>query len=294
MKKISKEYLGLYGLVMVAVFWGLGFPALKVVTASIPTFYLIGFRFLIASVFLVIFFHKKLMKISRSLLRSGFILSVLLFLTYIFATVGIQYTSSAKASFFSCLGVLFIPLILKLFFKTSISRRVVISAVICTIGLFLISYTRGMGYCLATGDIICLGASVCGASHVIFTGKLAKGQDAVLLATIQLIFITIFSFITALFLEDLPSAVPPSHIAILIFLAIFCTAIAFVLQTVCQQFISPSRTGFIFAIEPVCGALFSTLLLGDYLGLSGIIGGAMIFGSILFLESDKTPAALPL
>ncbi len=143
-----------------------------------------------------------------------------------------------------------------------------------------------MGFALATGDIICLGCSVTGAFHVIITGKVANDQDPVLLATVQLFFISIWGFLAGLIFEDFPINVPTFHIWILVFLAIFCTSLSFALQTKCQQFISSSKVGIIFAVEPVSGAFFSYLLLGDYLGINGIIGGALIFSSILFIESN--------
>ncbi|MEL7655344.1 MAG: DMT family transporter [Bacillota bacterium] len=285
MKHIEKETLGTYGLIIVALFWGLGFPALKVVSATIPTFYLIGLRFLMATSLLGIIFHRNLKQINKALIRSAFILSIVLFLAYVFATLGIQYTTSAKASFFSCLGLLIIPVLQRMLYKETINKRVAISIIICTIGLFLISYTKGMGFRLATGDIICLGCSVAGALHVVFTGRVANHQDPALLATVQLFFISIWSFITALLLEDFPKSIPYFHWWVLIFLAIFCTAISFVLQAACQRYINPSRAGVIFAIEPVSGAIFSAFLLGDHLGINGIIGGAMIFSSLIFMES---------
>jgi drug/metabolite transporter (DMT)-like permease len=284
MKKIKNETLGTYGLIFVSLVWGLGFPALKVVSESIPTFYLIGLRFLAASAFLVIVFGRKLRSVNKPLIRSAFILSVFLYLCYICATLGIKYTTSAKASFFSCLGVLVIPVILRLVYKERISRRVTISILACTAGLFLISYTHGMGFNLALGDIICLGCSVTGASHVVITGRVANDQDPALLATLQLFFISVWSFLTAFLLEDFPTVIPASHWAIMLFLAFFCTAVAFLLQCSCQRYISPARTGIIFAIEPVSGAIFSALLLGDHLGINGILGGALIFASMIFME----------
>lgn len=287
MKHIKKETLATYGLILVALFWGLGFPALKIVSGSIPTFYLIGLRFGMAAFLLGIIFFRKLKEINKALIRSAFILSIFLFLTYAFATLGIQYTTSAKASFFSCLGLLIIPLILRVIYKEKISNRVTISISICTVGLFLISYTKGMGFSLSSGDIICLGCSVSGAFHVVFTGRVAKHQDPVLLATVQLFFISIWSLTTAFLLEDLPYSIPAPHLWLLIFLAIFCTAMAFVFQTACQRYINPSRAGIIFAIEPVSGALSSALLLGDHLGIGGFLGGALIFSSLIFMESSE-------
>lgn len=288
MKYFKKETLGTYGLIIVALFWGLGFPALKVVSESIPTFYLIGLRFLIAFILLSMIFFRRLKKINKALVRSAFILSIFLYLCYICATVGIKYTTSAKASFFSCLGLLVIPVILRLFYKEKINNRVAISIAVCTLGLFMISYAKGMGFRLSLGDIICLGCSVTGASHVVITGRVANDQDPALLATLQLFFIAIWSFGTALFLEDYPDSISFIHWSVMIFLAVFCTAIAFVLQCVCQRYINPARAGVILAIEPVSGALFSALLLGDHLGINGIIGGAMIFASMIYMESRES------
>lgn len=207
---------------------------------------------------------------------------------YICATLGIRYTSSAKASFFSCLGLLVIPIILRIFCKEKIRGRVMLSIAVCTAGLFLISYTKGMGFYLSPGDMICLGCSVTGAAHVVITGRVANDQDPALLATVQLLFISLWSFITAAFLEEFPESIPPFHWGVMLFLAVFCTAAAFVLQCACQRYISPARTGVIFSIEPVSGAIFSALLLGDRLGINGIIGGAMIFASTIYMELGES------
>lgn len=289
MKSMKKETLATYGLVIVAVFWGLGFPALKVVSYSIPTFYLISMRFLIATALLAVVFHKKLKHLDKTLIKLGFVLSIFLFLCYVSATLGIKYTSSAKASFFTCLGVLVIPIILRIIYKEKISKQVVISITICTIGLFLMSYSKGMGVNLTFGDIICLTASVTGAAHVVIISRYASDMDAVLLAIVQLFFISIWGFCVGFFFEDVPDSIPIFHIGVLIFLAIFCTAMAFVLQTACQKYINPSRVGMIFSIEPVTGALFSTLLLGDQLGINGLLGGSLIFASLIYMEKAKKP-----
>ena len=288
MNHIKKETLSTYGLIFVSLVWGLGFPALKVTSESIPTFYLIGLRFFMAAVFLFLFFFKKLKEMNKALIRSAFILSIFLYLCYICATLGIKYTTSAKASFFSCLGMLVIPIILRLFFKERVHKRVMISILICTAGLFMISYSKGMGIYLSPGDIICLGCSVTGASHVILTGRVANDQDPALLATIQLFFISVWAFLTAFLLEDFPVDVPTSHWGAMLFLALFCTAIAFLLQCSCQRYISPAQTGVIFAIEPVSGAIFSAWLLGDHLGINGIVGGAMIFASMIYMELGES------
>lgn len=288
MKHIKKETLGTYGLFFVALFWGLGFPALKVVSDSIPTFYLIGLRFFMAAVLLCIIFFRRLKEINKTLIRSAFILSIFLFLCYVCATLGIKYTTSAKASFFSCLGVLVIPIILRLFYQEKISRRVAVSILVCTAGMFLISYSRDMGFYLAAGDLICMGCSVTGAAHVVITGRVASNRDPAMLATVQLLFISVWSFAAAFFLETFPERITLFHWSVMGFLSVFCTATAFVLLCACQRYISSARAGVILSIEPVIGALFSAFLLGDHLGVNGIIGGSMIFSGMIYMELGES------
>ena len=60
LKALKKESLGIIGLIMVTLFWGFGFPALKIVGEYFPTFYMIGFRFGIAAFTMVLLFHRKL------------------------------------------------------------------------------------------------------------------------------------------------------------------------------------------------------------------------------------------
>lgn len=271
-------------MIFVSLIWGLGFPALKVVS-DIPSFGIISIRFCVATLLLLIVFIGRLRNLDKKLIRNGFILSIFLFLTYVFCTLGIKYTSSAKASFFSCLGVLIIPLLSRLLFKTKITRRIGICIAVSTTGLLLISYSKGMGMVLAPGDIICIGASVCGALHVIFVGKLAQDQDPALLTIVQLFFISGWASAASFLFEDFPVGISNFQIFILLFLGIFCTAAAFLIQTWSQQRLSASRTGIILAIEPVSGAIFSAVLLGDHIGINWLVGGSLIFASLVYSTS---------
>jgi len=285
LKKQNKEMLSVAGLLAVAFVWGLGFPALKALSDTMPAFFIIAARFILASLLLGIVFRKRLRRIDRRLATSALILSAFLFFTYVFATVGIRYTTSAKASFFSCIGVVFIPIIGRLLFKVRITGRIAISVAVCAVGLFLISYTPGMGFSLALGDILCMLCSLCGAFHVIYVGRLAKNQDAALLTLLQLFFIAVFAAVASLLVDDVPSSFGTSDLWLLLFLGIFCTAIAFLIQTASQKYISSSRVGVIFAVEPVSGAAFSAILLGDHLGIAGIAGGLLIVASIIIMET---------
>lgn len=282
----KKEILGILQLVLVTVFWGIGFPAMKIVSYSITPFYQIGFRFLIATVVLIILFHGRLKNFNRKVVKDGVVLSGLLFLTYVFATVGIGYTTSSRASFLCCVSVIIVPFLLWLVYKRKIKRKAVISAIICTIGLFVISYTRDLGLSFNFGDALCLMCSVCTASHLIATEKFIKGNDPALLTLAQMFFISMYGFVVAFCIEDFPMQIEASSLYSLFFIGIFCTACAFFMQTNVQQHIESTRVGIIFSIEPVNGAIASYILLGDDMGTQSVIGGALIFSALIYSELD--------
>lgn len=285
LSSLKKESLGIVGLIIVTLFWGFGFPWLKIVGEYFPTFYMIGFRFGIAAITLGVLFYKKLRLIDKKLVKNGLILSLFLFLTYIFATVGIMYTTSSRASFFTCIHVLLIPFILRIFLKVRIAKNTIISVVICTLGLFLLSYTKEMGLAFASGDLICVLGALCYAVHVVITGVLAKDNDPALLTIIQLAFVSVFGFIIAVFTETMPANPSGLSVVTLILLGVFCSALAFYLQTACQKFISSERVGVIFSLEPVFGVIASYIILGESLGIAGIFGGACVFIALAYQES---------
>ena len=81
---------------------------------------------------------------------------------------------------------------------------------------------------------------------------------------------------------------------------ILASAVAFLIQAAMQRFTSPTRTGIIFATEPVFAALFAYFWLHESLSLRQLVGCILILSGMLFTElrgrgEDETRpvAALP-
>lgn len=60
------------------------------------------------------------------------------------------------------------------------------------------------------------------------------------------------------------------------FLVLFSTVFAFFAQNYAASRISPSRVSLLMGSEPMFGALFAVLLLGERMTLSGLVSGALI------------------
>ena len=78
---------------------------------------------------------------------------------------------------------------------------------------------------------------------------------------------------------------------IIVFLGLFCSAAAYLLQTICQEYVPANQTGVIFAMEPASGCILSVLLLGESMGRAGIAGAVIIMASLLYMEIAGSRAA---
>ncbi|HOS69470.1 MAG TPA: DMT family transporter [Bacillota bacterium] len=284
MKKSLKADLAL---LLVTIFWGAGFPATKIALQTMTPYYHIGIRFAVASLLLSLLFFKKLRNLNKSLIKPALILSSLLFATYAFQTVGIQYTTASKSGFFSGLAVLIVPLFSIFYQKTKLELKTIISVVTATLGLFLLSYT-GSDFNFNIGDFLTILCSICYAWQLLFTGTYVQKHDATLLAIVQLFFVSLYGMAFAVILEPIPANMSVPSFWSLMFSAVFCTAFAFWMQTTAQKFTAASHIALIFTMEPVFGALTSFLLLNEVLGAMGIIGGILIVSAMIISEFQWT------
>lgn len=271
------------GIIIVTLFWGIGFPVVKFAFESIGTLYQIGFRFIIAGIVLSLIFYKKLFAFNKKILKPAIILSLSLYTTYLFSIFGIQYTTSSNASFLCCLAVIFVPIIGYIYNKTVIKLNSALGIVICVIGLFIMNYS-GEGLVFNVGDILCIMASVSFAFQIILTEKYVADCDPTLLSILQMFFVGIMGLAAAIPFEAFPYNPTPKSVYSLLFMGIFCSALSFWVQATCQKFTSSSHVAIIFTMEPVFGALASFLMLGENIGLKGIIGGMLIIAAMIISE----------
>lgn len=275
------------GLMMAALFWGLSYPLTKYVE-SCPTFYIISLRFAAAALFLAIAFHRRFRLLNKDVIKYAFLLSFAVFLMFAFGTWGIKYTTSVRSSFFTTLSFLMIPELNWIFFRVKISKNIVISALICLLGMFLLCYAPGMGaLVINSGDILCMLAAAAGSVHIILVEKVSKNPrvDSSLFTVFLMAFISLWGTLIAVATGDIHYSLNSgSELAVIILMGLFCSAVAFCLQTHMEAYVPPDRVGLIFALEPASGCILSVILLGETMQLTGWLGAAIIMTSILYIE----------
>ena len=284
----SRELISVLGLTLAAMFWGISYPLTKFVE-DVPTFYIISLRFILAAALLAVCFFRHFRNYNFDTLKNAFILSFLLTAMYIFNIVGVKYTTSVKASFFTTLSFLVCPVINLILYKMKIQKFIGISALICLAGTCMLCYTPDMGKLVINfGDILCAFASIAGAINIIYMEKMSHKDniDNTLFTIFLMSFIALWGTIIALARGefDYHSQVTSSQMIAIILMGLFSSAGAFILQIHCEKHVPSNRVGIIFSLEPASGCILSVLLIHETMSLIGWIGALVIMISILYME----------
>ena len=291
-QKHISEKVAVLGMVLAAVLWGFSYPLTKYVE-NCPTYYIIAIRFAIAAVLLAIMFRKSFKNMNKDVIKYAFLLSFAIFAMYAFGVWGIKYTTSVRSSFFTTLSFLMIPVINWIAYKVKISKVIIISALVCLVGMFLLCYSPDMGSLVINlGDILCTLAALAGSIHIVFVATVSKKEtvDPSLFTIFLMAFVSIWGFVMALIGGEMSYQAQTSEMVVIVLLGIFCSAFAFFLQSHLEAIVPPNRVGIIIALEPASGCILSVLLIHEAMAWTGWLGAAIIIGSTIYMEVANSKA----
>lgn len=277
----------------VVVIWGYTFPVIKNVLLEIPPFTFLSYRFLLAFTIIYLIFLKQLRRIELQTIKDGFLVGLFLFIGYFGQTIGTQFTTATKTAFITGTSVILVPIFSFCWLKEKIQLNSVIGVLLAMIGLWLMN-SNGTLYHINLGDSLVFLGAVGFALYIIAVHIYTKKHDYVQLVFIQLITVALLSFLMAIITEReaLHFSYSFSVYWAIVVTGIFATALAFYLQNRYQRYSSPTKIALIFAAEPVFGALFSYLILGETIGVFGFLGGLAIFAGMFIAQKEKTEEEL--
>ena len=270
-------------LILTTFFWGITFVVVKDAVNQVDVFVFLAQRFIAASFILLVLWPFLKRRIDWKTLLRGSVLGIMLFGGFALQTLALLYTSASNTAFLTGLNVIFVPLLYAVIFRKAIAAKSLAGAVLAFIGLYLLCAT-GTSWSYNRGDMLGFACSICIAIHIIYTGKYARECDVYWLTTIQLGVIGLMSLLIAYLTGHDALAWYPEIRNALIICVLFATIFAFLVQTVMQQFISPSSTALIFCLEPVFAAICAYFLIDENIGVNGFIGAGLILSGMIFSE----------
>lgn len=283
-----KRLLASLGLLFVTIIWGISFAVVKNSLELVPPIYMMAFRFSIASIALVIILFGKLKKISATTIKKGIVLGLFLALAYALQTIGIAYTTAGKNAFITTTYVIFVPFIYWFLTKRNPGILAILIAGIGLFGIALLSLQDDLS--INKGDVLTLFCGIAYATHIVLIALFTQKEDPLVLNLIQIFFVTIFSWILAPFYDGAFPLEAISHVQTIwsmLFLGLFCTMLAFLLQTLCQKYVSPGSASLIISLEAVFGVFFAWIILGEILTLRMFLGASLVFVAIILSQKKS-------
>jgi drug/metabolite transporter (DMT)-like permease len=262
-------------LILTTLFWGGSFLFTKIGLREIPPPMFVFSRFTLATLIMLIVFARRLTSMNSDILKRGLIVGTALGLTNISFVFGIQGTSISRAGVLNNLFVLFIPLITKLAWKDRIGRINLGGIALAAVGIWLLATSGGVGF--NRGDLL---STICAffiACHIITVSKVLRDDDVYLISLVQFATVAVIAGLATL-LAPMPTfSASPTALMTVVYCAIFPTVICFTLQNTFQRYVTPTRAGLVYTLDPVWSLLAGMFFLGEHLKPLEWLGCGLIF-----------------
>ena len=273
----------------VAAIWGGAFLSMKGTLERLDVNSFLAWRFLIATLLLILIRPSVLKKIDLPFFKKGVILGIFLSSGYIFQSFGLTLTTVSNTGFITGLYVVLTPIVAAVILRKNISLVEWFAVLVATVGLALLSLN---GFQFGLGEFLVLVSALLFAFHIVGLGEWSKGLDPYALTVLQLGTCAVVTFLASF--KSGFKAPPDSGVWwSIIYTAIFATALAFIIQTWAQSFIAPSTVGVILAAEVVFAAGLGIWFLNEPVTLRIALGGLLVLASmylIILLDQRKESA----
>ncbi len=280
-------------LVSITMIWGFTFLAIKLGLAHGGALALVGLRFAIGAVLLVVITRPSWPRLAEW--RAGFFIGASLFAGYALQAQGLTDIASSRSAFFTALYVPLVPVLQLLLFRKPPGWSGLLAIILAFAGLALLAHPKGGVFRLSLGDMLTLAAALACALEIILLSRYAPRCNPQRLAVVQMSVVAVLSLGANLLTgAAVPWGYPPFWYSTIGLGA--ATSVIMFGQAWGQAHVPALRASVIFAMEPVWAGAVGAVA-GDPMGLATIAGAGMIVTGILaepfrrFLARKAAPRA---
>lgn len=286
---MKKPTLAKLALFLTAVLWGSTFTIGKLAAEVFSPSFIIAFRFLIASVALLLVAWPQRKQLDRKYLTDGFWMGFTLFLSYILQVGGLALdTSPGKSAFLCTTYSVMVPFIHWMTTKQRPKVHHLVCVFLCLFGVGVLSLSGGWG--MSAGDLLTVLSGVPCAVNIVISSIVCRDRNVLLLTTIELWVVTILAWICVFAGNAFPAVLPLGAVGGIVYLGLFATALCLFMQSFGLKYAEPAIGGMLLSLESVFGVVFSVIIYHEQITLRMIFGFAMIFMAILLSQWDGKKA----
>ncbi len=287
-----KKHYPLLAIITAVTMWGLSFLSIKVTVAVLPPMTQALLRFIIASLVLLamLLFDKTAVRPDKKDLPLLIVAGALgITLYFFFENNGMKRITASSASLIVATVPVLTILADAVAYKSRLSGRKWTSVLLSVLGTYFIvqSGLWGEG---GTGDwagyAMMFGATVAWVVYTLATKALFDKYSELVIVFYQTVFGTLLTIPFAM-LEKTDWAAVTVPIALnLIFLGIFCSALATYFYVYAMDALGISLCSVIMNLVPVVAVTASCIILKEKVTLLQLFGGALVIGAV-YICSEK-------
>lgn len=284
MNDTLKRILPKFALFSAALIWGSSFFIVKNTVDIFPTNFLLAIRFTIGCLLLCVLFPKKLTQLNRTCLWQGIVLGLLIFTAYCIQTIGLTDTTPGKNAFLTAAYCILVPFLYWITDKRRPDPYNFSAAFLCLAGIGLVSFDGS--FSMRFGDAMTLISALFFAAHIVAGARFGGKSDPILLTILQFGTAAVCSWVLGFTTETFPKEIPLNATLGLLYLAVFATTIALLLQNIGLKYADPTSGAILLSLESVFGVLFSMLFYQERLTLRLGAGFLLIFIAVILSETE--------
>ena len=297
----NSKITGHIGALITVICWGCSFIASKVLMegASMTPVEVYVYRFTLAYLMMLALTFKEMRskswKDELQMALCGICSGTLYFLMENYALI---YTSTGNVSLLSAISPLFTAILLSVIYKTRMKSGEITGSVIAFIGVALVimseSISKGLGMEIhPIGDILAISCALSWAVYSIAIKRLIPIYNTFFL-TRKLFFYGLITSLPLLFLQHEPLHLQvlfdmsqPRYLLNLLFLAVMCSSMAYLLWNESMKIIGPLATNNYLYFQPPVTMIAGCFLLGETIYPFGYVGCALVLCGLYVADNVK-------
>ncbi len=291
-------------LVGMAALWGASWPAGRVLAQSLPPLAGGAWRFALAMVLFALWWRlarrgwAPLAALSlRQRLGLAAAGAVGVFGYTAFFMAGLQHVPASRAALIVTVNPVFTTLIAAWLFRERLTPAIGAGMALAALGASIV-LTRGEPWrlfagALGVGEWLLLGCVACWVGYTLMGRRLLAGIDTLTTTTTTAASGTLLLFVAALVVEGParlaePLSAPPAVWAAMLFLAAGATVLAYAWYFDGVAALGAGGAAAYISLVPVFGVASSTLMLGESLNASLLLGGALaVLGMVVMNRARR-------
>ena len=297
----NNKIAGHIGALITVICWGCSFIASKVLMegAGMTPVEVYVYRFTLAYLMMLVFTFKEIKSKSWAdelqMALCGICSSTLYFLMENYALI---YTSTGNVSLLSSISPIFTAILLSIIYKTRMQRGEIIGSCVAFLGVALVimsePISKGLGMEIhPIGDILAISCALSWAVYSIAIKRLIPIYNTLFL-TRKLFFYGLITSLPLLFIQKEPLHINvlfdfshPVFFLNLLFLAVMCSSMAYLLWNESMKIIGPLATNNYLYIQPPVTMFAGCLLLGETIYPFGYVGCVLVLLGLIIADKIK-------